>query len=212
MPFKLVVVEDDAFTRLTLVEALTSQGFEVVINSPSAAEAISQAETKIFDAAVLDLHLGAGPNGIDVAHAYRRKNPKVGIVFLTSFEDPRLLSPNLPPIPSSSQYLTKNSIGNLEMLTQAIRSAVIKKGESQSSSVDETLASLTGTQIEILRLVAKGATNAEIAKQRVVAEKSVEIAISRIAKALGLTQDASKNQRVHMAKTYFRVTGKQDVE
>jgi hypothetical protein len=40
-----------------------------------------------------------------------------------------------------------------------------------------------------------------------VTEKSVETSISRLAKAMGLKSDPSINQRVHLAKVYFRALG-----
>ena len=61
--------------------------------------------------------------GRDVAQALRRQNPSVGLVFLTSFDDPRLLSANLPQLPGNSQYLTKSAIGDVDQLVKAVRLA-----------------------------------------------------------------------------------------
>jgi DNA-binding NarL/FixJ family response regulator len=55
--------------------------------------------------------------------------------------------------------------------------------------------------------MAQGLSNAEIAKRRFVTEKSVETAIARLAKIMGVESDPSRNQRVHMAKVYFRALG-----
>jgi DNA-binding NarL/FixJ family response regulator len=92
-------------------------------------------------------------------------------------------------------------------LVAAVELAVTGKGKTASPESKAELGKLTSTQVETLRYLAEGLSNAEIAKKRFVTERSVEVAISRIAKALGLGPDATRNQRVHMAKVYFRASG-----
>lgn len=210
------LVEDDAFMRLALSAALTARGFDVVFEAANATDAVQLAEKHTIDVAVLDLHLGVCPTGIDVAQALRRKAPSVGIVFLTSFDDPRLLSANLPPLPGGAHYLTKNSISDIESLANEILEAAAgksqAKGKPTAANPANAMAKFSDTQIETLRLLAQGLSNGEIAKRRFVSEKSVESAISRIAKTLGLATDSTRNQRVHMAKVYFRALGMNPVD
>lgn len=208
MGSRVLIVEDDTFTRLMLYTALKSQGLSNVFESPTAAEAAKLIETHDFDVAVLDLHLGVGPTGIDVAQAIRRKNPAAGIVFLTSFDDPRLLSPFLPKLPGNSQYLTKGQISNVGILLKAIKAASAGATQQVSTKPDNALAELSDAHLQTLQLVAEGYSNAEIAKRRFVTERSVEVTITRIAKILGLSPDSTMNQRVHMAKVYFRASGR----
>lgn len=210
MATRAMVVEDDDFTRLMIVTALRSQGIDVVLETAEASTALEQAKSADIDVALLDLQLGKGPTGIDLAVALRRDAPKLGILFLTSYEDPRLLNPNLPELPFGSVYLNKKSISEIETLLEAINlakqpRAVVAKRVSKTKT--GPIASLTDTQLETLRLMAQGLSNAEIAKRRYVTEKSVETSIARLAKTMGLVQDPTKNQRVHMAKVYFRALG-----
>jgi DNA-binding NarL/FixJ family response regulator len=212
MQLKVLVVEDDEFTRLMVCTALRSQNIDVALETSSASLALEQAESLRPDAAVLDLHLGKGPTGIDLAIALRKKLPSIGILILTSYEDPRLLNPNLPKIPSGGIYVTKKSIGRIEILTEAIQKAVARSGEKTLgdplvSQATGSMSKLTNTQLETLRLMAQGLSNSEIAKRRFVTEKSVETSIARLAKSLGLASDGTRNQRVHMAKVYFRALG-----
>ena len=211
MAIRALVVEDDDFTRLMVSTSLRSQGIEVVLETAQASEALEQAKTLMPDVAILDLHIGKGPTGLDLAVELRKQNPRIGILILTSFEDPRLLNPNLPKLPSGGVYLTKKSIGQIEILIEAINKSVSRQAdESRNRSADNPLNSvskLTDTQLETLRLMAQGLSNSEIAKRKFVTEKSVETSISRLAKAMGLSQDPGKNQRVHMAKVYFRALG-----
>ena len=207
MSFRVAVVEDDSLTRLAICAALASRGMQVVFEAASASEALDHSTRISIDVAVLDLHLGQGPTGLDVAREFRRKTPSVGIVFLTSFDDPRLLDANLPSLPGGAQYLTKSSITSIDALMTAVELAHTGKGKTASPGAKTELGKLTSIQVETLRYLAEGLSNAEIAKKRFVTERSVEVAISRIAKALGLSPDATRNQRVHMAKVYFRSSG-----
>lgn len=211
MATRAVLVEDDDFTRLMISTALRGQGLEIILDTAEPSAALEQAKALKPDLAILDLHLGKGPTGIDLAVALRRELPKIGILMLTSYEDPRLLNPNLPKLPFGGVYLTKKSVGEIAVLNNAIATALNHKKWSHASSVVpqsvSSVAKLTSTQLETLRLMSQGLSNAEIAKRRFVTEKSVETSIARLAKAMGLTQDPGKNQRVHMAKVYFRALG-----
>lgn len=207
MGIKVLVVEDDAFTRLMIFTALKTQGFESVFEAASASEAAMLIESQIIDVAILDLHLGIGPTGIDVAQTIRRKNPSAGIVFLTSFDDPRLLSPHLPPLPGNAQYLTKSQVSDIAILISAMRAATSGVKKQVGNKANNPLVELSDTQLDTLQLVSEGLSNAEIARRRFVTERSVEVSLTRIAKILGLAPDATKNQRVHMAKVYFRARG-----
>lgn len=204
-------MEDDDFTRLMIATSLRAQGLDVAAVSSNASEALKKSKEHMPDLAVLDLHLGKGPTGIDLAVELRRAVPKIGIVILTSFEDPRLLNPNLPQLPFGSVYLNKKQVSEIEVLKDAISTALDFRGwrgpNSSKASQDSSIGKLTRVQVETLRLMAQGLSNSEIAKRRFVTEKSVETSIARLAKSMGLEADPSRNQRVHMAMVYFRALG-----
>ena len=209
----IMVIEDDSFTRSTLCTALRSLGLNVVAESGSSREALVLGRTHQPSAALIDLDLGKGPTGIDLAIALRQIKRDIGIVFLTSYDDPRFLRPNLPPLPDGSQCLVKKSVREIATVTRAIKNAITsaKQNSSGSRALQSGggvhLSELTDIQIETLRLVSQGLTNSEIAKQRFITVKSVEQTISRIAKILNLPQDITHNQRVHMARVFFRSSG-----
>lgn len=213
MAISTLVVEDDAFTRVTLAESLRAQGVDVVVATDLASEALEVAQARPLHAAFLDLHLGAGPTGIDLALALRRMHPRIGIVLLTTFDDPRLLSPTLPEPPRGTQYVTKRSVSGIDRLIAALRDAIDAaagrpvSGGRGSPVGGGPLDVLTGTQMETLRLVARGLSNGEIARRRGVSEGSVEATITRLARALDVAPISSRNQRVHMAQVYFRSLG-----
>lgn len=204
MTTRVLLVEDDDFTRTTLAAALAMHGLHVIATARDAREAIAAGNSMEFEAAVLDLDLGPGPTGIDIAHGLRRVKPTVGIVMLTSFADPRLLSSSLSELPLGAAYVVKQSLRSMELLVAALEGAVALAG---AGVPDAATTGLTDAQIDTLRLLAAGLSNAEIARVRVVTEKSVEQAIARTAKRLGVAAAHDRNQRVALAREYFRLTG-----
>lgn len=207
MQVSAIVVEDDALTRVSLIGALQQSGVTVLGDAATAAEAVELSKKHKPEVALLDLHLGSGPTGIDVAHAFRRRDPSIGIIFLTSYEDPRLLNAKLAPLPGGSVYLTKKSVSEMSVLHEAIKDSLRQGRDSGSNQLPIGLPQLTNSQIETLKLVAQGLSNSEIAKRRFVKESSVEVTITRMAKALGMSHDAATNNRVHLANVYFRAIG-----
>ena len=206
-----MVVEDDTFTRSMIVSTLQLQGIDVVIECALASQAIRSCNLLKPSIALLDLDLGAGPSGIDLALALRRSHSTIGIVMLTTFEDPRLHSPGLPNLPSGSVYLVKKEISNIDVLFTAIKKTIIESGslpkEIANKLIKPAFSKLSDSQIEILRLVAKGLSNSEIAKNRGINEKSVEQTISRISKLLEIQSMPESNQRVQISRYYFKLTG-----
>lgn len=202
---KVLLLEDDEFIRMSVEAALGAAGFKVVASCSTASEAIEKAQLTLPNVAVLDLHLGIGPTGIDVAKVLRRNNPAIGLVILSSYEDPRLLSTFLPQAPSGTRYLVKKDVKSLDQLASEIHLALNRS--KVSPKANSTLSNLTDVQIETLKLVANGFSNAEIAKRRSVNEKAIEATLSRVAKALDLELDKSQNQRVNIARFYFEAIG-----
>lgn len=208
VPHTVLIVEDDNFARMTLSETLARQGMVVVAACESAADAIKIHRGKRPDCALIDLDLGKGPTGLDVANAMRRDNPAVGVVFLTSYRDPRLIASRGQKPPLGTKYLVKADLADATTLVKAIkRSITAKKNSSTWDLPPHNLSALTNTQVETLRLVAEGHSNREIARIRHVTEKSVEQTIARIAKKLGIANRWETNQRVAIAQAFFRNLG-----
>jgi DNA-binding NarL/FixJ family response regulator len=210
---RVLVVEDNAFTRTTLCGALRDAGVDVVGETGSAAEAIRLGRTVMPEAALLDLDLGEGPNGADVAVELRTLAPAIGIVILTSYEDPRLTGRNLDHLPSNIVYLVKGNLDDARTLSTAIADAIdlasseTSAGPSAVPAPTGDVARLTDRQIEVIRLVAEGLSNAEIARQRYISETSVERIIMRAARELGIPTESSSNRRVLLTRAYLRMSG-----
>lgn len=204
----VVVLEDDDFIRMTLVQTLTFHGVDVVADCETAPEAIAAVEKFRPQAALLDLDLGRGPTGLDVARSLRKLDSTIGIVFLTSFTDPRLVASPGQEAPAGSQYLVKRSVGTVSIILTAIKESLVSHKISRwGADFSSDFGRLTSGQVETLRLIAEGDSNQEIARKRSITEKSVEQQVGRIAKRLGIERELDRNVRVSIARAYFRQAG-----
>ncbi len=207
---KVMLVDDDPFTRMTLVATLDSLGFMVAGNVGTAKEALLLAAETRPDVAVIDLDLGEGPTGLDVARRLREMFPSIGLVVLSTYEEPRLMGFNQHPLPDDALYLVKRTVVDPEILGKALRMSVdddFRQGTLRVLPKDALGVTLSDAQIDIMRLVAAGHSNAEIARQRSLTVPAVEKAIARLIKQLDLHASPDTNQRVAIAQAYFRLTG-----
>lgn len=200
------ILEDDQLLRSVLSDALSAREIRVAISSGTVEQFLTASGQNHIDCAVLDLHLGDGATGIDVANKLVDTYPAIGIVFLTSFEDPRLIGSSRSLMPEGAIYLQKHEVRDTEILVAAIASAIAKAPVSRVTG-KTLIGLLNDNQVETLALVAAGLSNSEIARLRNISDKSVEATITRIAKALDLRATPSQNQRVHMARVFFRARG-----
>ena len=206
---RALIVDDDEFTRFLLLRALASFGYEDALACDGASSALSAAETFRPQVAILDLDLGPGPSGIDVAHALRRKQPDLALIILTSFEDPRLLG-GQGALPAGTIYLTKRAVGNDEVLPRAMETVLSSPCADSNARVGSgfsTPLSLSDNQIDIMRLVAEGHSNAEIGRRLHLTERGVAKAVSRLVKQLGIDAGAEGNVRVLITQAYFQYSG-----
>lgn len=70
---RLAVIEDDAIIAMYLAEALDELGYEVVATAQSGSEALTQLEGKQADAALVDINLRGGMDGVAVAIELRKR-------------------------------------------------------------------------------------------------------------------------------------------
>lgn len=204
---RVLVVEDDGFTRMLLRGQLEQLGYDVVADAGTAAGALDAAALAP-DVALLDLDLGRGPTGIDIAYGLRRLLPQIGIVMLTSYADTRLIGEQrgLPP---GALALVKRTLEDAAILDAALRMAVDPAAGADLAALLPVAEAthLSDGQIEILRLVAHGFSNAEIARRRHLSESAVIKAVGRLVDQLGLQTQSGDNQRVLLTQAYFRLTG-----
>lgn len=175
---------------------------------------------KILEKSVPDvLMIAIGENAqkeVAIFEKLRSKNPKIGLVIVTSTPDLRLLGISEQQLPLGVQIILKPAVTNLHVLGRAIYDSVddeviglapawvLGNPYTDNSKFHSQLTSLTHVQIETLRLVAMGRSNAEIARVRSVTEKAVEHTITRLLVAFDIKSDPRDNARIILAREYFR--------
>lgn len=202
---RIILVEDEPFVSSMLSAALAALNIDIVATCVNAREAIASVEGNAVDVAVLDLDLGPGPTGVDIAYALRGRVRDIGIVVLTSFSDPRILDPQGRALPRGTRYVIKSELSDPTILRDLILET--RREPLRPVRRDSARVSLTANQIEILRLVALGHSNSSIAERMHVGEKAIERTISRILDVLDIDRDGA-NVRIQLARSYALMAGK----
>ena len=198
---RVLLVDNHAFTLATLKGSLQGRGYSVHDYS-TAREALDGVHENPCDVALVDLDLGVGPTGIDLAIELRQRQPSMGIVILTSYRDPRLAGHELQGIPKGGKYLCKADVSDVRTLTDAIESVHRRptSTKARSTFITGPTAELTDSQVEILLAIGSGATTREIAQRRGVSQSAIEQMMTRIYERLNIQKDEKLNQRVQIVK------------
>lgn len=207
---RLLVVEDLPLLRDLLASAFERRGF-VVAAAGSAAEAARIARTFDPDGALLDVDLGDGPDGIELAHTLLRRSPYLAIAFLTEATDARLA--RALPLPSGATvaYLGKSGLTDLDRLYDAVDAALTDASSARyrdDERSDRPLAGLTDQQLHVLALAAGGCSNLAIAEARGTTERSVERVLAAAYVTLGIDPGPRTNQRVAAVARYLAAGGR----
>ncbi len=203
----MVVVEDDAFVRTLISTALAAHRIRVVASTPQASGAVVAARTYSPEVALLDLDLGPGPTGFELAIVLRREHPRMGIVFLTSYHDPRLLTGSWDMVPVGSRFLQKSELAETGLLVKTIVQAKSAPLAPQPYALGDG-SPLTAHQLRVLRSVVEGKTSKDIAEDLGVTEKAVEAAISRIHKIFDPQSPRGASTRVALVRAFYELTGR----
>jgi len=204
-PIRVLVVDDHTLFRRGLILLLAGDArFQVVAEAGDANEAHQRAAQTQPDVILLDNHM-PGVNGIDALAGFKASAPQARVLMLTVSEDERDLAAALRG--GARGYLLKTM--DSEMLASAIQRTMA--GESVVSpemtsklvnafqtgqgtatapppAVDtDPIHSLSPREREILALIAKGASNKELARDLNIAEATVKIHVQHILRKLNLS-------------------------
>lgn len=202
---RVVVVEDEALTRTLIVEMLQGAGFEVHACT-SAAEAIRECERLDPDAVVTDIDLGTGPSGLDLVESLARESPHIAVLVLSNY-------PILRQHPVHAErrlaYLDKREVVSSVAVVEALEAALRDDAHARrvSHDADAAIAKLSRSQLDVLRMLAEGLSNTEIAAQRGISKRAAESLIQRTIAALGIVPDERRSPRVQAVRLYFQSTG-----
>jgi DNA-binding NarL/FixJ family response regulator len=192
MTIRVLIADDHEIVRhglRTLLEL--DPDFEVVAEASDGAEAMRLAARERPDVVLMDL-LMPGTDGVTAIHGIRREQPDTEVIALTSVLEDALVVGAIRA--GAIGYLLKDT--RSDELIRAIKAAA--EGQVQLSpkvaarllheirTPETTPETLSPRENEVLRLLASGLTNKEMARTLNVGEKTVKTHVSRILGKLGV--------------------------
>lgn len=193
---RVLLADDQAMLVAALSTILNAQDdIEVVATATTGSEAVTAALSHRTDVAILDIRM-PGMDGIAAAQAILSRVPECRIIMLTTFNEEELVAQSIAA--GAHGFLLKDA--DPEVLVGAVRD--VAKGESVlasqvtgpvleayrtaltrgqlSAQERQGLSLVTRREMEVLSLIARGATNSEIAAEMVIAETTVKTHVSSL--------------------------------
>lgn len=195
-PITILITDDHAIVRQGVRAFLDAQpDLRVVAEAESGEQAVALAAEHVPDVALMDL-LMTGMDGVEATRRVRQASPRTQVVVLTSYHDDEHIFPALRA--GAISYLLKSV--RMEELAEAVRRAargeasldprvatrVLQELHGARRAASTGLAELTERELEILKLIANGLSNADIAAQLVISENTVKGYVSNILSKLHL--------------------------
>ncbi|MER5363046.1 response regulator transcription factor [Streptomyces sp. NPDC002785] len=204
---RVVIAEDLALLREGIIQLLTANGFEVVEavdNGPDLLRALLEHRP---DVAVVDVRLPPTftDEGLQAVTKARKQVPGLPVLVLSQHVEHLYARELLSDHRGGIGYLLKDRVFEVSEFVDSVR-RVAAGGTAMDSlvvsqllnktSAQEPMQSLTGREREVLGLMAEGRSNAAIARQLYISEKSVSKHTNSIFAKLGLAQSCDDNRRV----------------
>ena len=196
---KVLLADDHSIVRAGLRSLIEDTGdMEVLVEAADGREAIKQALDNPVDVVVVDLSM-PGMDGLEVISQLQTAKPELPIIVLTMHEEEQYVVRSISA--GAKGYITKRSAP--EQLVSAIRQ-VHQGGRYLSQEAAELLAlrlargergdspldSLSNREVQVLRALALGHTNREIAETYHISVKTVDTYRFRLLKKLNLRNNA----------------------
>lgn len=196
---RVLVADDEALVRGGISMILEAQpDMEVVGEAADGMETMRLSRELSPDVALVDIRM-PGATGIDATRGIVAQGTSVRVLILTTFDDDEYLYETMKA--GASGFLLKslppeqlaNAVravaGGECLLAPAITRRLIERfvrHPPPGASVPPELADLTEREVEVLRLIARGLSNSEIASSLFVSEGTVKTHVNRLFRKLQL--------------------------
>lgn len=189
-PISIVLVDDHEVVRNGVRAYMeTLQEFQVVGEASSGEEAIKVVADTIPDVVLLDLIM-PGMDGVETIRSIKLISPRTQVVVLTSFHEDVHIFPALKA--GAISYILKDM--KMDKLVDALNRAVqgevtlhprvaarvLQNIRGESSETEPLFTELTDRELDVLKLIASGLTNSQIAEKLVISENTVKGHVSNI--------------------------------
>jgi DNA-binding NarL/FixJ family response regulator len=207
-PLRVMVVDDHPLVRSAVARAIAGEGMVVVAEASTAEEALELAPRIAPDLLLLDIAL-PGMSGVELVRELAPRLPATRIVMLTVSAADRDVAEAMRN--GAAGYLTKDV--SPEALARALRGAqagelvlprrlaarllarMLRRGMPEPVTGDPPVDALTPRERDVLRLLADGLGDREIATALTISRRTVETHVSNIIHKLGVHNRAEAARR-----------------
>jgi DNA-binding NarL/FixJ family response regulator len=212
---RVVIGEDSVLLREGAVRLLEESGIEVVGQAGDAEDLLRKVRAHKPDIAIVDIRMPPDntDDGLRAAMQIRAELPGTGILILSQYVEEHYAVDLLAEGSEGVGYLLKDRIAEVDRFLDAVR-RVAEGGSVLDPEVvaqmlgrrreSGPLETLTEREREVLKAMAEGRTNSEIAAAMFVSERAVERHVTAIFQKLGLSSEDGGHRRVLAVLTYLR--------
>ena len=186
----ILIVDDHTIVRQGVRAFLEAQpDLAIAGEAESGEQAVQLAQELIPDVVLMDLLL-PGIDGVEATRQIKRVSPRSQVIVLTSYyEDEHVfpalragaISYTLKDIrPAELAEIVRKAAQGESVLHPRVASRLIQEVRQAKRAVPAVFADLTERELEVLRMIAEGHSNASIAEQLVLSEKTVKGHVSNI--------------------------------
>jgi DNA-binding NarL/FixJ family response regulator len=184
---RALLVDPSRLSRRGTRDVLLRAGIEVVVETASGEEALHALRVAAPGLAVVELEL-PGLSGVETIRRVRMLSPATHAVVLTGREDQVSAAVaagacafllKTSPVDSLADAL-RAAVGGHALVLPATAAALLRAGRDQAGRTDDPAAGLSARELEVLRLLAGGRDNAQIAAELFISPSTAKSHVSRI--------------------------------
>lgn len=178
MTTRVLIVDDHPVVRSGVAALLATTGeLDVVGQAGSVDEALTLLESLEVDVVVTDLRLGEGRDGVDLTRAVRSGGAGPAVLILTTYDDDADIVRAVEA--GAAGYLLKDAAP--ERITAAVQDAAAGRSVLEAAQAQRVVAwlgrprpTLSVREVDVIRHVADGLSNRQIARALVISEATVK--------------------------------------
>jgi DNA-binding NarL/FixJ family response regulator len=215
---RIVIAEDNYLVREGTRRLLEDSGEVDVLAGVGTSDELLTAVSQLRpDAVLTDIRMPPGhqTEGIDAAHSIRRRYREIGVVVLSQYSDASYAVQLFRDGTDGLGYLLKANIGELGDLLHALREVTSGRSvvdarvvellvEQRIRQARSPLSALGPRELDVLKEMAEGKTNAAIGESLHLSESAIEKYVNAIFSKLGLSEERKISRRVAAVLAYLR--------
>ncbi len=199
-PIRVLLVDDHPIVRQGVRSVLANHpDIQVVGEADSAQALFATLDTARPNIILLDIRM-PGPNGIEITQRLKREHPEIKVIVLSTYDEDEFLLGALRA--GADGYLLKSA--SAQVLASAIRQVgqggrllspqlvgkLMREFQDMAKEKARSDSGLTDQELQVVRLIADGATNKEIAEKLYWSEVTVKRKVQDILEKMGVANRA----------------------